>query len=137
MNKKLIVLSLLLFIGNLLFAQTKVVKTNSGFELQRDGKPYYIKGVGGEVNMEKIVAIGANSIRTWGVERAQEVLDEAQRNGLTVMLGLWVQHERHGFDYNNQEKVAKQLAYFKTVVDRFKNHPALLIWGVGNEVDLN
>jgi len=97
MNKKLIVLSLLLFIGNLLFAQTKVVKTNSGFELQRDGKPYYIKGVGGEVNMEKIVAIGANSIRTWGVERAQEVLDEAQRNGLTVMLGLWVQHERHGF----------------------------------------
>ena len=137
MNKKLIVLSLLLFIGNLLFAQTKVVKTNSGFELQRDGKPYYIKGVGGDVNMEKIVAIGANSIRTWGVERAQEVLDEAQRNGLTVMLGLWVQHERHGFDYNNQEKVAKQLAYFKTVIDRFKNHPALLIWGVGNEVDLN
>ena len=118
-------------------AQTKVVKTSNGFELQRNGKPYYIKGVGGDVNMEKIVAIGANSVRTWGVERAQEVLDEAQRNGLTVMLGLWVQHERHGFDYNNQEKVAKQLAYFKTVIDRFKNHPALLIWGVGNEVDLN
>jgi hypothetical protein len=137
MNKKLIILIFLLFIGNLLFAQTKVVKTSNGFELQRNGKPYYIKGVGGDVNMEKIVAIGANSIRTWGVERAQEVLDEAERNGLTVMLGLWVQHERHGFDYNNQEKVAKQLAYFKTVIDRFKNHPALLIWGVGNEVDLN
>ena len=137
MNKKIIILSLFLLTGFSLAAQTKVVKTSNGFELQRNGKPYYIKGVGGDVNMEKIVAIGANSLRTWGVERAQEVLDEAQRNGLTVMLGLWVQHERHGFDYNNQEKVAKQLAYFKTVIDRFKNHPALLIWGVGNEVDLN
>ena len=137
MNKKIIFLSLILLVSFSNYAQTIVKKNNNGFELLRDGKPYYIKGVGGDVNMDKIVAIGANSIRTWGVERAQEVLDEAQRNGLTVMLGLWVQHERHGFDYNNKEKVAKQLAYFKTVIDRFKNHPALLIWGVGNEVDLN
>jgi hypothetical protein len=137
MNKKIIFLSLILLVSFSNYAQTIVKKNNNGFELLRDGKPYYIKGVGGDVNMDKIVAIGANSVRTWGVERAQEVLDEAQRNGLTVMLGLWVQHERHGFDYNNKEKVAKQLAYFKTVIDRFKNHPALLIWGVGNEVDLN
>lgn len=118
-------------------AQTRVVKQANGFVLMRNGQPYYVKGVGGDVHMDKMVAIGANSLRTWGVERAQEVLDEAHKRGLTVMLGMWLQHERHGFDYNNKEKVQGQLNHFKQVVDRFKNHPALLMWGIGNELDLN
>jgi hypothetical protein len=96
-----------------------------------------VKGVGGEVNFDKMIAIGANSFRTWGVENAQKVLDEAQKRGLTVMLGLWLQHERHGFDYDNKEKVKSQLEYFKNVIKQFKDHPALLMWGVGNELDLD
>ena len=115
---------------------TKIQHNGVGFTFMRDGKPYYVKGVGGEVNLEKAVQIGANSIRTWGVENAQKVLDEAHKNGLTVMLGLWLQHERHGFDYDNKEKVLKQLNYFKTIIEKFKDHPALLMWGIGNELDL-
>ncbi len=107
-----------------------------GYELYRNGKPYYVKGLGGDVHLDIAVKIGANSIRTWGVERAQQVLDEAQQKGLTVMLGFWLQHERHGFDYDNKEKVLKQLNYFKSIVDKFKNHPALLLWGIGNELNL-
>ena len=131
----IIILSLLL--SNLIFAQTKVVKTNSGFQLLRDGKPYYVKGLGGEVNFDKMVEVGANSLRTWGIDDAQKVLDEAHKRGLTVMLGLWLQHERHGFDYDNSDKVLTQLNHFKSIIDKFKNHPALLLWGVGNELDLN
>ncbi|MFM6943741.1 MAG: hypothetical protein ACKOXV_00460, partial [Bacteroidota bacterium] len=71
-----------------------------GYEFYRNGKPYYVKGLGGDVHLDIAVKIGANSIRTWGVERAQQVLDEAQQKGLTVMLGFWLQHERHGFDYD-------------------------------------
>ena len=119
-----------------LYAQTTLRKTKDGYELYRNGKPYYVNGLGGDVNLDLIVKIGGNSIRTWGVERAQQVLDEAQQKGLTVMLGFWLQHERHGFDYDNNEKVLKQLNYFKTVVDKFKNHPALLLWGIGNELNL-
>jgi hypothetical protein len=52
------------------------------------------------------------------------------------MLGLWVQHERHGFDYNDEKKVAAQLEGFKKVILQYKDHPALLMWGIGNEVDL-
>ena len=118
-------------------AQTKVQTTDSGFVLMRNGSPYYVKGVGGEVNFDKMISIGANSFRTWGVENAQKVLDEAQKRGLTVMLGLWLQHERHGFDYNNKDKVKSQLDYFKNVIKQFKDHPALLMWGVGNELDLD
>lgn len=120
-----------------LTAQTKVVKTQLGFQLLRDGKPYYVKGLGGQVNFDKMVEVGANSLRIWGIEEAQQVLDEAHKRGLTVMLGLWLQHERHGFDYDNSEKVLSQLNHFKSVVDKFKNHPALLLWGIGNELDLN
>jgi hypothetical protein len=127
---------------NLLFstnagAQTILVKTDSGFSLMRNGQPYEVKGVGGQVNLDVAVQIGANSIRTWGIEEAQQLLDEAQQRGLTVMLGLWLQHERHGFNYNDTAKVRRQLEHFKSVVDHFKNHPALLLWGIGNEVDLN
>ena len=129
-------LSILLSVTSVM-AQTKVTKTEIGYQLLRNGKPYYVKGLGGEVNFDKMVEVGANSLRTWGVDAAQHVLDEAHKRGLTVMLGLWLQHERHGFDYDNTEKVLGQLNHFKSVVDKFKNHPALLLWGVGNELDLN
>lgn len=107
------------------------------WQLYRDNQPYYVKGVGGQTNLDKAVEIGANSIRTWSTEDAGTILDEAYNKGLTVMLGLWVQHERHGFNYDDKEKVAAQLAYFTTVVMQYKDHPALLLWGIGNEVDLD
>jgi hypothetical protein len=121
---------------NLSIAQTKLIKTNEGFELHRNGAPYYVKGVGGEVNFDLMIEIGANSFRTWGIDNAEKILDEAQSRGLTVMLGFWLQHERHGFDYDNAEKVKKQFNHFKAAIDKFKNHPALLMWGIGNELDL-
>jgi hypothetical protein len=123
-------------IPNFTYAQTTLKKTMEGYELYRNGKPYYVQGLGGDVNLDLVVKIGGNSIRTWGVERAQQVLDEAQKRGLSVMLGFWLQHERHGFDYDNKDKVLKQLNYYKSIVDKFKNHPALLVWGIGNELNL-
>lgn len=109
---------------------------SGNWQLIREGKPYYVRGGGGHVEMDKLVEIGGNSIRTWSTDQAEEILDEAQKHGLTVMMGLWVQHERHGFDYDNTEKVALQLQAFREVVTKLKDHPALLLWGVGNEVDL-
>jgi hypothetical protein len=137
MIKYLIIVSYIINSCLKVYGQTNVRKTDDGYSLFRDGKPYYVNGVGGEGNFKKMVEIGANSVRTWGVENAQAVLDEAQKNGITVMLGLWLNQERQGFDYDNKEKVKKQLEYYKTVVEKFKNHPALLMWGIGNELDLD
>ncbi len=136
MRSKVVLFILLVCSVLLTTAQTKVVKTPEGYTLMRNGAPYYVKGVGGKVNFDKMVEIGANSFRLWGDEDAQHLLDEAQKRGLTVMLGFWLQQERNGFDYNNAERVKKQTEYFKTVVDKYKNHPALLFWGIGNELDL-
>lgn len=117
-------------------AMVKVVQKNGQWQLLKNGQPYYIKGAGGTVQLDLLVDCGGNTIRTWGIDDAQRILDEAYSKGLMVMLGMWVQHERHGFDYDNNLAVQKQIQHFKSVVDRYKNHPALLMWGIGNEVDL-
>lgn len=140
LNSKVIISLLLVLLGwSTSFAQAikvEIAERDGGWTLLRDGKPYEVKGAGGQSHLDDLVEVGGNSIRTWSLEKAQEYLDEAHKRGLTVVMGLWVQHERHGFDYNDQAAVAKQLDYFTRKVREFKDHPALLMWGVGNEVDL-
>lgn len=117
---------------------TEVGKNAAGeFTLLRNGQPYYVKGAGGSVYLNEVVASGGNSIRTWGAENAKAILDEAHKHNLTVMMGLWLQHERHGFDYDDSVAVRRQKDAFRKEVLALKDHPALLAWGVGNEVDLN
>ena len=116
--------------------KSELIATNNGYVIHRDGKPYFIKGAGGRSNLALLAQSGGNSIRTWGTDNAKAVLDEAHKHGLTVMLGLRIGHERHGFDYNDEDAVAKQKAWVKTQILAFKDHPALLAWGIGNEVDL-
>ncbi len=109
---------------------------NGDYRLYRNGIEYYVKGGGGGEQWEELARIGGNSVRTWSTDNAKEVLDKAHSLGLTVMMGLWMQHERHGFDYDDQPKVKAQLEYFRKIVMEIKDHPALLFWGIGNEVDL-
>lgn len=130
-----------LFLISCLFAGAQAIKVevtqvDGQYTLLRGGEPYYINGAGGHDYLDELVYLGGNSIRTWSAEDAEEILNEAHKKGLTVMFGLWVQHERHGFDYNDELAVQKQLERFTEVVRKYKDHPALLLWGVGNEVDL-
>ena len=132
-------LFIFIFIHSIVLAQVvpvEIIKSDKGYELIREGKPYYIKGVGGLEYLEKAKEYGANSFRTWSTEDAKIYLDKAQELGMTVCLGFWAQHERHGFDWSNEVAVKLQLESFAKVVDEVKDHPALLMWAVGNEVDL-
>lgn len=112
-----------------------VREENGKYVLYRNGKPYYIKGAGGYQNFEKLKEYGGNSIRLWDTYKAKKILDEAHELGLTVTLGLNVARERHGFDYDDEEAVRKQFLEMKKIVETYKDHPALLMWAVGNEVD--
>jgi len=139
LNYKKLITILFAFTPFLLVAQVakvELVQKGSKWELLRDGKPYYIKGVGGQLHLDKAVEIGANSIRTWSTEKAKEYLDEAHKRGLTVCMGLWVGQERQGFDYGKAEAVKGQFEHFKKKVQELKDHPALLMWAIGNEVNL-
>lgn len=118
-------------------ATVHIKKTSTGYGLFVNGEEFYVKGAGGEAELSLLKKYGGNTIRTWGLDNAQEVLDDALNNGIMVTLGLWVQHERHGFDYDNEEAVAAQLEKFRVGVRKYKDHPALLMWAVGNEMELN
>ena len=61
---------------------------------------------------------------------AERVLDEAQRNGMTVQMGIWIGHPRHGFDYSDRDAVKRQREMVREAVRTYKDHPALLSWGV-------
>jgi hypothetical protein len=112
-------------------------KTDGQYQIYRGGEPYFIRGAGGSDNLPMLASIGGNSIRTWRTgEDTEALLDKAHELGMTVMLGVWLEHERHGFDYDNKDAVAAQKAAVREKVLRFRDHPALLAWGLGNEVDL-
>lgn len=103
--------------------------------LYRNGEPYFIKGAGGSHDLELLARIGGNSLRTWGPPE-REFLDRAHAAGLSVCVGLWIEHERHGFDYGDEAAVKAQIQRHCEAIDRLKDHPAVLLWGIGNEVEL-
>ena len=108
---------------------------DGNWQLFRDEQPYFIRGAGGDYSLQALADAGGNSIRTWNADDIQSVLDEAHALGLTVTVGLWMEHERHGFDYSDTVEVAKQKQQIREAVLRYKDHPAVLLWGVGNEVE--
>ena len=65
----------------------------------------------------------------------QATLDECQELGMTVTVGIWLGHERHGFNYNNADQVAEQYQRAREAIERFKEHPAVLLWAIGNEME--
>ena len=109
--------------------------TDQGWQLLRGGKPYIIRGAGGDASLEQLAAAGANSVRTWGADDIGKLLDTAHALGLSVTVGIWLGHERHGFDYDNKNQVREQLERARQTVLRYKDHPAVLLWGIGNEME--
>jgi hypothetical protein len=115
--------------------RTEVVKTHGGWLLLRGGKPWFIKGVGGDASKQLLVQYGGNTFRTWGAEHLSTDLDEAQKLGLTVIAGMWLGHKPQGFDYHNAAQVKEQLEKCRETVRQYRNSPALLIWAIGNEME--
>ena len=113
----------------------ELTKSEQGWQLLRGGEPYFIRGAGGSASLEQLAAAGGNSVRTWSTDGVGDILDEAHALGLTVTVGIWLGHERHGFDYDDESQVAEQLERARAAVLRYKDHPALLLWGIGNEME--
>lgn len=134
-----IVVLLLLIIGwtTQFHARIEVINVENGYTLAKDGKPFVVKGAGlAGVDLSTVIERGGNSIRTWGIENATETLDEAHRHGLLVLLGLPVAAERFGMDYDDPDEISIQRETIRKAVLQFKDHPALLGWILGNELDM-
>jgi hypothetical protein len=119
----------------------EIRQEKDGFTLYRGGQPYTVKGAGLSGDIKSLKAHGANSFRTWSVdnelETGKQVLDKALANDMTVMMCFYVRPERHGMNYDSAEMVAEQFEKIKQQVMELKDHPALLAWCIGNELNLN
>ncbi|MDH4256201.1 MAG: hypothetical protein OEX13_16935, partial [Gammaproteobacteria bacterium] len=119
-----------------------IERTADGYRLMRGGEPFEIRGAGLEFgDVAAFARHGGNAFRTWrtdnGVASGREVLDKALAEGVVVAMCIEIGRERHGFDYDDESAVAGQLAYARQEVLKYKDHPALLAWIIGNEPNLD
>ena len=138
MNRILTLLAITLF--PLLFSgemngqgsSVRIRKENKSWKLEVNGHPFYVKGVVGDEYLSKVKEYGGNSIRTgWH----KEELDEAHGLGLNALVNLPAGAERYGFDYNDTAAIRKQTERIVSIVRKTMDHPALLMWAIGNELD--
>jgi hypothetical protein len=122
--------------------KVEIVHKDGKYQLLRGGEPYIVRGAGiDHADLAEFAAHGGNSLRTWAVDDgeipARELLDRAHALGLTVSLCLEFGRERQGFDYNDPAAVARQFEETRARVMAHKDHPALLTWIIGNELNFD
>lgn len=125
-----------------MFGKVEIKNIDEKFNIFRNEKLYTIKGLSGFSNLKKAKEIGANSILLYSdnldnIEFLKEKLDEAKKVNITVSIILGMGLERKGFDYSNNDMVSNQFLRIEKIVTSLKDHSALLMWGVGNELHLD
>ncbi len=77
--------------------------------------------------------MGANTVRTYNVKGiSREALDCAYNNGIYVIMTYWV---NSWADLSDPSVRQTMIDEFVEIVQNNKDHPAVLMWGFGNEID--
>jgi hypothetical protein len=115
--------------------KTEIRKVGKSFEFVRADKPFFIQGVAGESRYAYAASIGANAIRIRHQALAPAALDSAAALGLSVLVTLRIPSKEEGFDPANSAQAAELIETFNNTILAHKNHPALLMWSAGFEVN--
>ncbi len=146
--RKIIIFFNLLFFINILSATKIEIKNN---KLYVNDNPFIIKGIcygpipAGEESTYKwdlypalyntdfplIKDMGANCIRTYNEVTKKDALDAAYKNGLYVIMEMWVNW--YG-DFSDSTFRSNEINKFKDMVEKWKSHPAVLMWSFGHEL---
>ncbi|MBF0485156.1 MAG: beta-galactosidase [Candidatus Omnitrophica bacterium] len=124
----------------------KVTGDQGHWALTVNGQEFYIKGVGvghalsddKKTDFLKLAKnMGANAVRTWGISQAtKDYLDQAKSYGLLVDVGFWLNPVHpdgtcsYATDHSYRDKVRQEVL---TYIKKYRNHPAVLAWNIGNE----
>lgn len=108
---------------------------------------FQIKGVCGDTDLDRLAKFGVNTVRGYTIPSAEvmrEKLDHAHRLGMKVIVSEWMPHQgenksRNGstWDFDYAVRGEKMVKDFIAKVEGIGDHPALLMWGLGNEVHLD
>jgi hypothetical protein len=102
-----------------------------------NGEMFELKGAGGNGNLGMLQKAGGNSIRTWSPNNGRQILDSAQKYNIMVAMGISMGQELHNFDYDDVSAVEAQYKRNIQAINELKDHPALLCWVIGNELNLS
>ncbi len=120
--------------------KVEIKKVDGVYDFYINGEKFEILGAGLDVNAGKdfkaLAEAGANTFRTWRMDDVAMELDSAMKYNLKIAMGVDMDKELHHFDYNDTEAVKKQFEKIKKDILKYKDHPALLCWVVGNELNL-
>ena len=120
--------------------KVEIRKVDGEYNFYVNDTLFEVKGAGLDFNagqdFKALAAAGANSFRTWRTDAAPMELDSALKYNLMIAMGIDMGKELHHFDYKNEEAVQQQFERIKAEVLKYKDHPALLCWVVGNELNL-
>jgi len=117
--------------------RTVSIKLENGkYILYRNGLPFLVKGGSGYTNLKALSVAGGNTIRLWDTINLGKILDSAKAYHLAVIVGLPMPPNKNmDAFYNDEAKVDDGFKKISAIVSTYKNHPALLCWCVGNELD--
>src|SRR6056300_367304 len=139
---KAIILSLFagLFFNScsLIGEQNSIVKVKDD-QITINDRPFFIKGICyhpvekgqtmrsfGQIenDLKLITAAGVNTLRVYEPIASREILDQIYDAGLRVIIS---------FGFNQGGVYDLQSETYLDYVERFKSHPAILLWELGNE----
>ena len=117
---------------------------------ERFGDGWTIRGVCGTRELGLAKTFGINTVRGYtlntksGEGSTRSVLDAAHALGIRVVVSEWMPHQgknkgKNGATWNvdYSANVDERLAKFVAKVEAIGDHPAILMWGLGNEVHLD
>jgi hypothetical protein len=139
MKKLILMLTMLVVAGSAMPQAVKTTLTQSAgvYTLHRGGVPYYIKGAAANNFPVQVAAYGGNTIRTYSInDSTGRWLDSANAHGITVCVGLGIKKQQE-MNYGDTTAVRLQFENMRSQVLAFKDYPAVLMWAIGNETDVN
>ncbi|WP_030157470.1 discoidin domain-containing protein [Glycomyces sp. NRRL B-16210] len=128
-------------------SKVEVTGSQGDWQLTVDGQPFTVKGLTWGPSpaeaagyMPELAAMGVNTLRTWGTDDSSlALLDAAEAHDVKVMLGFWLlpgggPGSGGCIDYTSDDAYKSEaLADIVGWVETYRDHPAVLMWNVGNE----
>jgi hypothetical protein len=110
-------------------------------------RTFQIKGVCGDRDLDRLARLGVNTVRGYTIEEPavmRKKLDQVQRLGMKMIVSEWMPHhgenknkEGHLWDFDYNAKGDAMVAALVKKIEGIGDHPAILMWGLGNEVHLD
>lgn len=114
-------------------ATVYVQKAADGYQLMRKGQAFEIQGVAGQIHLADLAAIGGNTIRTYDTVGLMATLNKADSLDLAVIVGLPLPISTQDYFYKDESQVLAYRRGLEQALRRYADHPALLMWCLGNE----